>query len=266
MGVKWILQHKSFFGFKKYDNEAVSYNNLCETWERGDKVKLAAYAMIDTLLTKDLIVIKKLNGFHLTLGEIIGLPESEIYLNGSVRRLVSLADRLGYKENLLTPDTSMVRNDRYPWIPACPWNTRCDNIHLRPPGGSTVPDVFGVYFMLCAMLDFKSQYPSIMAGYNICLTSMIELEDISKLYRLVEDKDYIQITLENVQPLVKHMCLGHGKPCQGTVQDKGDPMKCKFGVEYVVVKHHAYFVTENYYKSVLNRSFRDMAAACTMYK
>lgn len=264
-GCKLDVAAKKILGVQKYDDPAVSYENLYNTWLRGDKVKLACYAMIDTLLTKDLVVVKKLCSFHLTLSEIIGLSEREIYLEESVRRLISLADRLGFNENLLTPDTSLLRNEQYPWIPDCPWDTSRDYKHLRPPGGTTVPGVFGIFFTPCATVDFKGQYPSIMAGYNICLTSLIDPEDIER-DGLVEGKDYFQMELENVRPLVKHVCSEKGRVCDATAEGKGDPTKCKFDVEYVIVKYKVYFVTENRYMSVLNRSSRKMRVARSMYK
>lgn len=256
---------KRFLGFKKYDDDAVNYDNLCNTWHRGDKIKLAGYAMIDTLLTKDLIVVKKLNGFHLTMGELIGLPEREIYIGDSVRRLISIADRLGYSENLLTHDTSLVRNEEYLWVPECEWNSERDYINLRPPGGMSVPDVNGFYYTMCATVDFMSQYPSILQSNNLCLTSLIEVSDIDRL-RLVQDRDYVKMTLENVRPHVKHVCEQKGKVCEGGVQSKGNPMNCKFEVQYLKVYYDAYFATELYYKSVLNRSSHDLSVARKMYK
>jgi len=184
-GCKLDTAAKQLLGFQKYEAECVSYDNMCNTWMRGDQVSLAAYCLIDTILVEKLVKVKKLNGFHLALGEIIGLPERELYLNESVRRLISNAHRIGYTENLLTPDTGLVRNDNYMWVPEFEFQTERDYKNLRPPAGSTVPDVFGIYYTPCATLDFKSQYPSIMAGYNFCLTSLIDKSDIDVL-NLVE--------------------------------------------------------------------------------
>jgi DNA polymerase delta subunit 1 len=201
-GCKLDTAAKKYLGFQKYEDDAVSYDNLCATWYHGDKAKLAAYAMIDALLTKDLILVKKLNGFHLALGAIIGLPERELYLDESVRRLISIADRLGYYENMITPDTRLIRDETFPWIPDCPWVTEKHYIHLRPCGGVTVPDVSGIYFTPCATCDFSSQYPSIMIGYNICMTSLIDREDIQRL-GLTKDQ-YTKVTLQNVRYTSMH--------------------------------------------------------------
>ena len=145
-GCKLDTAAKQLLGFHKYEAECVSYDKMCNTWMRGDRVALAAYSIIDTILVEKLVKVKKLNGFHLALGEIIGLPERELYLNESVRRLISNVHRIGYAENLLTPDTGLVRNDNYMWVPEFEFKTERDYKNLRPPAGSTVPDVFGIYY------------------------------------------------------------------------------------------------------------------------
>ena len=264
-GCKLDTAAQKFLGFHKYEAECVSYDNMCNTWMRGDRVALAAYSIIDTILVEKLVKFKKLNGFHLALGEIIGLPERELYLNESVRRLISNGHRIGYTENLLTPDTGLVRNDNYMWVPEFEFEIERDYKNLRPPAGSTIPDVFGIYYTPCATLDFKSQYPSIMAGYNFCLTSLVDKSDIDML-NLVEGRDYTSIQLENVKPLNNHVCEKRGKKCDGGLDGKGDPRKCKYDLTYEVVQYTAYFVTETIYKSVLNRSSRTMGAARNMYK
>ena len=264
-GCKLDTAAKQLLGFQKYEAECVSYDNMCNTWMRGDQVSLAAYCLIDTILVEKLVKVKKLNGFHLALGEIIGLPERELYLNESVRRLISNAHRIGYTENLLTPDTGLVRNDNYMWVPEFEFQTERDYKNLRPPAGSTVPDVFGIYYTPCATLDFKSQYPSIMAGYNFCLTSLIDKSDIDVL-NLVEGSDYTAIRLENVKPVNTHACEKRGKRCNGGLDGKGDPRQCKYDLTYEIVHYTAYFVTETMYKSVLNRSSRTMRTARNMYK
>ena len=264
-GCKLDTAAKQLLGFHKYEVACVSYDNMCNTWMRGDRVSLAAYCIIDTILVEKLVKVKKLNGFHLALGEIIGLPERELYLNESVRRLISNAHRIGYTENLLTPDTGLVRNDSYMWVPEFEFQAERDYKNLRPPAGSTVPDVFGIYYTPCATLDFKSQYPSIMAGYNFCLTSLIEKSDIDTL-NLEEGRDYTSIRLENVKPVNSHACEKRGKRCNGGIDGKGDPRKCKYDLTYEIVHYTAYFVTETVYKSVLNRSSRTMRTARNMYK
>ena len=264
-GCKLNTAAQDLLGFHKYEDECVSYENMCNTWQRGDRIKLAAYSIIDTMLLERLVKVKKLNGFHLALGEIIGLPEREIYLNESVRRLISNAHKIGYTENLLTPDTGLVRNDNYMWVPGFEFQAERDYKNLRPPAGSTVPDVFGIYYTPCATFDFKAQYPSIMAGYNYCLTSLIDESDIDRL-NLLEGIDYTSLELENVKPVVTHACEKKGKKCDGGINGKEDPRRCKYDLSYEIVHYTAYFVAETFYKSVLNRSSRAMSTARNMYK
>lgn len=264
-GCKLNTAAHELLGFHKYEDECVSYDNMCDTWLRGDRIKLAAYSIIDTLLLERIVKVKKLNGFHLTLGEIIGLSERELYLNESIRRLISNAHRIGYTENLLTPDTGLVRNDNYMWVPEFEFQSERDYKNLRPPAGSTVPDVFGIYYTPCATLDFKAQYPSIMAGYNYCLTSLVDKWDINAL-NLVEGKDYTSLRLENVKPVVSHACERRGKKCNGGVDGKSDPRRCQYDLNYEIVYYTAYFATETMYKSVLNRSARAMSTARNTYK
>ena len=264
-GCKLDTAAKKYLGYGKVDDEAVAYDNLCETWIKGDRVKLAAYCLVDTIVLERIVRTLQLNGFHLAMGETIGLPERELLLGDSIRRLISNAHRLGYCENLLTPDTGLIRDDRYLWIPGHKFDAGKDYKNLRPPAGSTVPDVFGMYMTPCVTLDFKAQYPSIMAAYNYCLTSLIEEDDVKK-HGLVENVDYRKIVLENVRPILEHACTPLQKRLCGMECHADDPSKCSFTQSAERVTYDAYFVTESFYKSILNRSSCKMGEARSMYK
>ena len=254
---------QKYLGVGKFTDEEVKYENMYKTWLGGNKVKLAAYAMIDAILTQQLIIVKKLNAFYSTLSEIVGLSERETYLEESLRRLISVVNRLGYCDNLLTPDTTIHRDDRFLWVVEHKWK-ESDYKHLRPPGGSTVPDVFGIYFVPSATLDFKSQYPSIMAGYNVCMTSSIEKGDIERLG--LKEEDYMLVKLQNTRPVVRHACAEFNRKCNADVSSTGDPRNCRTDLKYEIVEYDAYFVRESYYQSILNICSREMSAARNSYK
>jgi DNA polymerase elongation subunit (family B) len=251
-GCKLDTAAEKFLDVRKYADEAVGYDKLCDTWQRGDLNKLAGYAMIDTIITMQLIVARRLNSFYRNLCNIIGLSERVIVLEESLRRLISIGDRIGYGENLLTPDTSLVRSDEYLWKPNHTWNSQRDYENLRSPGGTTVPGVAGVYFVPCVTYDFKSQYPAIMSGYNYCASTLIGEKDVER-FNLRPNTDYRKLELNNVRPVFRHVCD------ETRCAAKTEPMKCKFRTEYARVTYTAYFVTDTYYPSVMRRSTQGMS-------
>ena len=257
---------KNILGYDKIEDEAVGYDNLADTWKRGGTraTLLAAYAMVDSLLLVLIVKAKKINLFYRAIANVVGLPEREIYLGDTVRRLSAVGKCFGYAENLLTPDTAHVRNEEYMWEPGYGWKGDKDFVNLRPAAGLTVSGVNGVYITPCATLDFKAQYPSIMAAYNYCMTSELS-EEYAREHGLIEGKDYKTVRLENVRPVNEHACAARGKRCDGGVDGRGDPRKCKFDVRWEVVTMLVRFMDKSVYPSVLGRCSETMAALRRAY-
>ena len=270
---------KKLLGMDKLDDPCVQYENMFNTWVRGDKVKLAVYSMLDTMLLEKLIRVKKTAAFYGQLSEILGLPDTEIYLDDTVRRLISLAHCFGHTESLLTPDTTLMRHDEYMWVPGFVFESSRDYANLRPPAGSTVPDVQGNYNVPCATVDFKSQYPSIMAAYNYCMTSVLTEQQIIEL-DLTEDVHYVRVVLENVKPTTVHVCRERGIECyvmpekektehgldEKRLGHAHDPRKCKYDVRFEKVQREIFFCKAGFYPSLLNRSSRTLTQIRSRYK
>ena len=68
-------------------------------------------------------------------------------------------------------------------------------------GATVIEPQRGYYDVPIATLDFSSLYPSIMMAHNLCYTTLLDKETISRL-NLIKDVDYIQ-TPNNGQLSVK---------------------------------------------------------------
>ena len=185
-----------------------------------------------------------LNAFFASLACIFKLPEREVYLEDSLRRLIAMGHTQGWQRQFLTPDTSVKRGDEGELHKINrPFNVEEDYPKLRPPAGTTIDGCVGSYFCPVVTFDYKSQYPSIMRAYNYCLTSM------------VRDKNSTQgevKMLTNVRPVHTMETLPNGKR--------------KFQETWEVVNYPVRFLAAEEFKSALNMSSEILSAAREHYK
>jgi hypothetical protein len=78
-GIKLDNAAKQHLNISKYDDPAVSYENLHMMWLRGDRDKLVAYCLLDTLLTA-LLDRRVKNGIGAcALADIVKLSPRELF-------------------------------------------------------------------------------------------------------------------------------------------------------------------------------------------
>lgn len=238
---------------KKIEDEDVSYTKMFATWSSGfkDKLcKLIMYCLVDTLLLVKIIKITETNTYNTILGEMIGLSESVIYSGESVKKLTSVSKRFGYRENLITSDTTNVRNEHLVWKLDRKWNEK-DYVNLKPSGGSTMA-CLGYFQNPSVTMDAKACYPTIMIIDNPCLSSFLDIKDIEK-HKFKENIDYTTFELENVAPLNKHVCLEERGWCPLERENIDTSIKCIVSMSSQRVTKKVYYISKSRYRSILCR-------------
>nr|DBA11578.1 TPA_asm: DNA polymerase B [Malaco herpesvirus 2] len=231
--IKLDVAAKKILGLRKLTHSDVEYNNLTETWERGDLTTFIAYNFMDTLICALIDIIPKKTAYHLATQKYIKLNFREIIGRETVRKVSALRYIFGHKENFISDDIDYV-DSTIMYDPNYKYSSR-DFHKLELPAGRTVNKNMGVYDnFTIPCFDYSSQYPSIISSRNICTSSQVTKSFIDS-NNLIKDKDYTEILLKNACPLFRHSCVNTSCPKSS---------KCKFSLKYNEVKRNVYFVTK----------------------
>ena len=243
----------------KVDHPAVSYDRLCSSWHGGEFwPEMIVYNLRDSLILVDLVKALRIGPLYRGLAAISGLTEREAFLCEGVRNLVAQTHKFGRDVDLLTPDTTKYRDDRYMWEPDFAFDSASDYHNLRPPAGTTVPGVIGWFPCPSSTLDFNSHYSTVMRGYGYCATTLVPATYAESRKGWKEGTEYERIRLENAAPSLIHTCIEPVRCIENTD-------KCRFKLKYEHVYHDAYFVQKNVFPSVLYKicvSFADGRLEC----
>ncbi len=249
-GCKLETAASKILGLNKVNDPAVGYDQLEKTRQNGDLVKYCAYASVDTMLLVALDRTQQIDDFVTAIADALGLPVREVYLQESVRYLVSIIHKLGYGENMLTSDTGVLRDERPLWIPGFLYDPAKHYRLQRPPGGITVPGVSGIVYFCIGCVDFSAFYPTIMDACNICMSSQLEPSFIQQR-GWTANEHYNTHRLENVRPVATHTCK---MPCDAVKTGKGDPGKCEFEHHFEKTSHDANYIKPELYESILRKA------------
>ena len=250
-GCKLDTVSSECFGVTKVHNEKVSYENLCKTWKGGnidDLCLLIGYCMRDVVLLFMLAKFKGIMLFTAAMSMETGLQIRELFAREAVKTVCSLFIKYGYTNDIVLCDTNRyVTNSEKSNLT---FNNDMDFYTLKACGGRSVENT-GWFDSWQATYDFSSQYPSIMIGRNICLSSVLDKSFIDK-YGLKENIDYIKVTVQNV-------CETHSNVCSKSRQ-KGNHRhncvkhseSCKFQTETKRLFRDMYYTTSSYFKGYCN--------------
>ena len=242
------------FGVSKVKDDRVSYENICSTWSSGTLENLSVllgYCLRDVVLLYMLAKAKGIMLFNSSQSIETGLQIRELFCNESVKTVSSLFLKYGYTQDILinetTPNTfdgTEIGKLNISFDPQTDFN------RLKSLGGRSVQQV-GWFDAWVVTNDFSSQYPSIMIGRNICLSSILDKEFIVEK-NLVKDRDYFQITVPNLYASDKCIkCSKNGK----LHNCKQEPQKCSF--KNIPIYHDMYFATSSWYKGLSNSASVD---------
>jgi DNA polymerase elongation subunit (family B) len=236
------------FGVTKVHNEKVSYANLCKTWKSGeinDLCLLIGYCMRDVVLLYMLAKAKGIMLFTASMAIETGLQLRELFAQEAVKTVCSLFLKYGHVNDIILCDTN--KYEPYILKPVKIFDPEKDFSSLQPCGGRSVLNA-GCYDSWQVTYDFSGQYPCIMIGRNICLSSILDKSFIDR-NQLIENKDFIKVRISNVYQLYTGPCLKH----KGKNSDcNGKHKECNFHSEIKIVHKTLYYATDSYFKAYCN--------------
>ena len=202
---------QSDLGISKIEEDEVKYENLKDSWSADNKdidemlrlcVLISAYNLLDSLLVMMLTKARLVGEFYNAIAYCSYLTPRDVFIGHQTPMFIALLYQTGYKQNILSVCTNRLRDEEYLWYVGHIFNADTDYEHLRPPAGTTVPDVFGVYKQMIGVFDFASQYPSIHSAYNVCPSTWLSASSAAEQQRLLSTKDrtFYQRTLNNMRP------------------------------------------------------------------
>lgn len=130
-----------------------------------DRYRLATYCLKDALLPQRLMDKLSVLVNYVEMARVTGVPMSYLISRGQQIKVFSMILRKCRKEKLLVP-------------------TLKKSGHQNADGyeGATVLDPIKNYYQVpIATLDFASLYPSIMQAYNLCYSTLVSPQDVSKM-------------------------------------------------------------------------------------
>lgn len=250
-GIKLDTAAAEKLGIRKLSHAALSYENLFQTWMSGDGTLVAAYCLLDTLITFLLDVHMKTGPSNVAVSDIVKLSPRELYSNETLRTTISMWHCYGWWRNVVSHDVHFQEDREVLYKPDRVYNDK-DFSLLKCLGGRTIDGVEGYYRdTLSCLCDFKSQYPSIFISRNVCLTSL--LRDLNGLEKNV---DYTELVVQNVAPQVVHACQDCSAPSK----------KCKFEMSFKKVSKTLYFSTSNKFQGLAAQAAKDLLRLRDKYK
>lgn len=165
-----------FLGEQKED---VHYSIISDLQQCNEQTRrrLAAYCLKDAILPQRLMdkLLSLTN--YMEMARVTGIPLSWLISRGHMIKVVSLLHRKAYETDLLIPD--LVRTG------AAGGKSGTDGPQFE--GATVIEPERGYYSDPIATLDFASLYPSIIMANNLCYSTLIRPEDVTR----VRKEDYI---------------------------------------------------------------------------
>ena len=140
---------------------------LIQLGSDSDRRRLAVYCLKDAYLPQQLMNKLAIMVNYIEMARVTGVPLNFLLTRGQQIKVYSMLLRKTRKENLLIPSVARSGGGGE------------DEAGYE---GATVIDPKKAYYQVpIATLDFASLYPSIMQAYNLCYSTMVANEDLSKL-------------------------------------------------------------------------------------
>ena len=162
--------------FLKEQKEDVHHSMITELYngDSNSRRRLAVYCLKDAYLPQRLLDKLMCLVNYTEMARVTGVPFNFLLSRGQQVRFLSQLFRKSLQHDLLIPDIAKEGggDDQY-------------------EGATVIEPKRGYYQMPVATLDFASLYPSIMQAHNLCYTTLLNKETITKL-NMKKDEDYIQ--------------------------------------------------------------------------
>jgi DNA polymerase delta subunit 1 len=142
--------------------------------DSNSRRRLAVYCLKDAYLPQRLLDKLMCLVNYTEMARVTGVPFNFLLSRGQQVRFLSQLFRKALEQNLVIPDEAH--------------SGGADGDY---EGATVIEPKRGYYQMPIATLDFASLYPSIMQAHNLCYTTLLNADIVTKL-NLKKDEDYIQ--------------------------------------------------------------------------
>jgi DNA polymerase delta subunit 1 len=160
-----------FLGEQKED---VHYTMITELFNGTpeSRRRLALYCLKDAMLPQRLMDKLSCLENYTEMARVTGVPFNMLLSRGQQIKFISQLFRKALEQKLVIP------------------NIRAESSDEQYEGATVIEPTRGYYDVPIATLDFASLYPSIMQAHNLCYTTLLDKNAVTKL-NLVKDEDYI---------------------------------------------------------------------------
>lgn len=204
------------FHFLQEQKEDVQHSIITDLQNGNDQTRrrLAIYCMKDAILP--LRLLEKLMCIinYMEMARVTGVPLPYLLSRGQQIKVISQLLRKAKEQDLLLPVQKISTGDEY-------------------EGATVIEPIKGYYNTPIATLDFSSLYPSIMMAHNLCYTTLLNQNSVSK-YDLTPDQ-YIKTPSGNLfvkssirkglLPEILSDLLSARKRAKADLKKETDPLK-----------------------------------------
>jgi DNA polymerase delta subunit 1 len=159
------------FNFLKEQKDAVSHEMITPLWKGtdDDRRTVASYCLKDSLLALRLFQKLMMLYNSVAMARVTGIPIDWLMSKGQTVKVISQILRVASKRSVFVPFyqkpndlEELAEEETY-------------------KGASVLNPVTGLHKTPVPTLDFASLYPSIMMAHNLCYTTVLTLQDVSRL-------------------------------------------------------------------------------------
>lgn len=206
------------FHFLQEQKEDVQHSIITDLQNGTDQTRrrLAVYCLKDAILPLRLLDKLMCVINYIEMARVTGVPLPYLLSRGQQIKVISQLLRKAKEQDLVLPTQKIEVGDEY-------------------EGATVIEPVKGYYNMPIATLDFSSLYPSIMMAHNLCYTTLLSQNAITK-EGLTPDQ-YIKTPSGNLFIKAKHRkgllpeilehLLGARKKAKADLKKETDPFKKK---------------------------------------
>lgn len=179
--------------------------------------RLAVYCLKDAYLPLRLLEKLMCLVNYTEMARVTGVPFSFLLTRGQQIKVVSQLYRKCLEEGIVVPNLQQ--------------NGSSD---VQYEGATVIEPERGYYDVPIATLDFSSLYPSIMMAHNLCYTTLLNKNTITKL-NLIKDEDYTQSPSgecfvksskrRGLLPIILDELLSARKKAKNDLKKETDPFK-----------------------------------------
>jgi DNA polymerase delta subunit 1 len=158
--------------FLQQQKEDVHYSIITDLQNGTDETRrrLAIYCIKDSLLPLQLMDKLMLIINYIEMARVTGVPITYLLTRGQQIKVISQLYRKSKQRNLLIPVRQIKKEDE------------------KYEGATVIEPKKGYYTLPIATLDFASLYPSIMQAHNLCYSTLLSPQHLSKLSK----DDYVR--------------------------------------------------------------------------